>query len=95
MRVGVALGVATGALAAGAAAVLEGNAWFSLVVGAALFLAIVLSALNGVVIPLLFERIGVDPAVAAGPLVTTSNDITGLLIYFGLAGLLFERLVGS
>lgn len=95
MRVGVALGIATGALAAAAAMVLERNPWFALVVGGALFLAIVLAALNGVMIPLVFERIGVDPAVAAGPLVTTSNDITGLLIYFGLAGLLFEQLVAS
>lgn len=93
VRVGAALGIATGAIAAAAALVLEGNPWFSLVVGGALFFAIVLASLNGVVIPLLFERIGVDPAVAAGPLVTTSNDITGLLIYFGLAALLFDRLV--
>jgi magnesium transporter len=51
------------------------------------------ASLNGVMIPLLFERLGVDPAVAAGPLVTTSNDITGILIYFGLASLLIQFLV--
>jgi magnesium transporter len=31
------------------------------------------------------HRIGVDPAVATGPFITTANDIVGLLIYFGLA----------
>jgi magnesium transporter len=39
---------------------------------------------------MLFERIGIDPAVAAGPLVTTSNDVTGILIYFGIAALLIQ-----
>lgn len=93
VRVGAVLGVATGALAAVAAAVLEQNPWYSVVVGGALFLAIVVASLNGALIPLVFERLGIDPAVAAGPLVTTSNDITGVLIYFGLAGVLIERLV--
>jgi magnesium transporter len=58
-----------------------------------MFFAILVASLNGVMIPLLFERLGVDPAVAAGPLVTTSNDITGILIYFGLASLLIQFLV--
>jgi magnesium transporter len=93
VRVGAVLGVATGVLAAIAAAVLQQNPWYSLVVGGALFLAIVVASLNGALIPLVFERLGIDPAVAAGPLVTTSNDVTGVLIYFGLAGLLIDRLV--
>jgi magnesium transporter len=93
VRVGAVLGVATGVLAAVAAAVLEQNPWYSLVVGGSLFLAIVVASLNGALIPLVFERVGVDPAVAAGPLVTTSNDVTGVLIYFGLAGVLIDRLV--
>jgi len=58
-----------------------------------MFFAILVASLNGVMIPLLFQRMGVDPAVAAGPLVTTSNDITGILIYFGLASLLIQFLV--
>ena len=92
-KVGLLLGLTTGALVAGVAFALEQNPWYSLVVGCSLFGAIVLASLNGVVIPVLFERMGVDPAVAAGPMVTTSNDIMGLLIYFGLASLLIESLV--
>jgi magnesium transporter len=49
-----------------------------------------LASLNGVMIPVLFERLGIDPAVASGPLVTTANDVLGILIYFGLTGLLFQ-----
>lgn len=92
-RVGAALGLAMGLIVAVAAMFLEQNPYYALVVGGSLFLAILLASLNGAVIPVLFERFGVDPAVAAGPLVTTSNDITGILIYFGLAAVMIEYLV--
>jgi magnesium transporter len=93
MKVGALLGVATGIVAGSVALALQRNPAYSLVVGGAMFFAILVASLNGVMIPLLFERLGVDPAVAAGPLVTTSNDITGILIYFGLASLLIQFLV--
>jgi magnesium transporter len=66
---------------------------YALVVGVSLFLAIVVASVNGAFIPLVFEKLGIDPAVAAGPLVTTSNDITGIIIYFGLASLLIGYLI--
>lgn len=66
---------------------------YAAVVGVSLFLAIVVASVNGAFIPLVFEKLGIDPAVAAGPLVTTSNDITGIIIYFGLASLLIGYLV--
>ncbi|MEM7482073.1 MAG: magnesium transporter [Acidobacteriota bacterium] len=94
IRVGAVIGLVTGLLVAGAASLIQGgNPYFALVVSASLFMAILLASLSGAMIPLLFERIGIDPAVAAGPLVTTSNDITGILIYFGFAGLLIEFLI--
>lgn len=93
VKVGALLGVSTGVVAAGVALVLERNLHYSFVVGAAMFLAILVASTNGVLIPLFFERLGIDPAVAAGPLVTTTNDITGILIYFGLASLLIGFLV--
>ena len=40
-----------------------------------------------------FERMGIDPAVASGPMVTTFSDITGILVYFGLAALMIDWLV--
>lgn len=92
-RVGMVIGVVTGVLVAIAALVLESNPYYSLVVGGSLFFAIVLATLNGAAIPLVFQRFGIDPAVAAGPLVTTSNDITGILIYFGFAALMIEYIV--
>lgn len=93
LKVGVLLGLATGSVVAGVAWLLEANVYYSVVVGTSLFLALVLACLIGALIPLVAERLGVDPAVAAGPLVTTSSDITGILVYFGLAGLLIDRLI--
>lgn len=58
-----------------------------------MFIAILVAALMGVAIPLLFEKINIDPAIAGGPFITTANDITGVLIYFMLATWLF-RLFG-
>ena len=40
---------------------------------------------DGCGVPLVFRRIGVDPAVASGPLITTLNDGLSLLLYFGIA----------
>lgn len=93
VKVGALLGLATGTTAGVVALILERNPAYSVVVGGAMILAILVASLNGVLIPLLFERLGIDPAVAAGPLVTTTNDITGILIYFGLASLLIDVVV--
>jgi magnesium transporter len=42
--------------------------------------------------PIILKRMGVDPAVAAGPFVTTANDITGITIYLTLATIFMEYL---
>jgi magnesium transporter len=47
--------------------------------------AVVLSAGLGALTPLLFRALGIDPAVASGPLITTLNDVLSLLIYFSIA----------
>ena len=87
IRVGLVVGVVTGLVVAVAAAIKQENLYFALAVGAALFLGIALSSLAGAVIPVAFRRLGIDPAVAAGPLVTTSSDILGIFIYFSLVAL--------
>jgi magnesium transporter len=66
---------------------------YAIVVGVSLFFAVLLASINGAVVPMAFERFGIDPAVASGPLVTTSNDITGIIIYFSLAAYLIEHLL--
>ena len=56
--------------------------------GAALGLSMLLSSLSGTVIPLVFQKLHVDPAVASGPLITTINDLVAVVTYYGLAWLL-------
>ncbi len=62
-----------------------GDYRLGLIVNTALFLIIIISGIIGTAVPLALERFNVDPALAAGPFVTTSNDILSLLIYLGLA----------
>lgn len=56
----------------------------------ALALQVVTATVIGAGLPLLVKRLGGDPAVAASPAITTVVDITGLLIYFGMATLFFS-----
>ena len=53
--------------------------------GTALLLAMLLSSLSGTLIPLMFRKLKVDPAVASGPLITTINDLVAVVTYYGLA----------
>ncbi|MBA3898780.1 MAG: magnesium transporter [Bacteroidetes bacterium] len=59
------------------------------VISLALCVQVVTSTVIGAGLPLLVRRLGGDPAVAASPAITTVVDITGLLIYFGLATVFF------
>ncbi|WP_082331935.1 magnesium transporter [Mangrovimonas xylaniphaga] len=57
----------------------------SITICVALITVIVIAALVGTFIPIFLDKRGVDPAVATGPFITTSNDIFGILIYFLIA----------
>ena len=59
-----------------------------IIVTIALVSVIVIASLIGTFIPLLLEKFGIDPALATGPFITTSNDICGILIYFSIAKLI-------
>ncbi len=58
--------------------------YLALTVGIALFSAMAFAAVFGALVPVLLDRIKIDPAVASGPFVTASNDIFALLIYYGV-----------
>ena len=96
LRVGLVNGLLLGVLsfaAIGGYLLLKGNAVaFSFSVsgclGIAMVLAMAASSLSGTVIPLFFKKVGVDPAVASGPLITTINDLIAVTTYYGLAWLI-------
>jgi len=57
----------------------------SFVVAFSLTVVIIVAALIGTFVPLLLDKRGIDPALATGPFITTSNDIFGIFIYFYIA----------
>ncbi len=61
-----------------------------LVVGIAMMAAMTVAATMGTLVPTFFRKIHVDPAIASGPFVTTSNDIVGILIYLATATLFLK-----
>ena len=61
----------------------------ALTAGLALVSVILLAAIIGATVPLVLHRLGVDPALATGPFITTSNDILGVLVFFQLATVLY------
>ena len=62
------------------------------IIGGSMFAALCVSATLGVFVPLTFRRIGIDPAVASGPLITTSSDIFSLMVYLGVATALLVQI---
>lgn len=57
-------------------------------IGVSLLLAMLISSAVGTLVPLFFKKINVDPAVASGPLITTSNDLVAVVTYYGMSWLL-------
>lgn len=62
-------------------------------VGISLLLAMVISSLVGTLVPMLFHKIKIDPAVASGPLITTVNDLVAVVTYYGLAWILLIQVL--
>lgn len=60
-------------------------------VGISLLLAIIISSLVGTLVPLFFNKIKLDPAVASGPLITTVNDLIAVVTYYGFAWIFLIR----
>lgn len=62
----------------------------SIVVATALFSVVMLASMMGTITPMILDKFGINPAVAAGPFITTANDLLGITIYFGVAHLLYN-----
>jgi magnesium transporter len=89
LTVGVLNGLAFAVIMAAVAMAWYGPAQIGLVIGLAIIITLAAAALGGVVIPIVLERYGVDPAVASGPLVTTITDVVGFFAFLGIATLWF------
>jgi magnesium transporter len=92
VRTGLVLGITCGILLTAAGWLWHGQYFLGMVVGASLLMAFMVSTSMATIMPILLKRLGVDPAIAAGPFVTTANDITGITIYLALATALLNHL---
>lgn len=86
LRVSLINGLVCGVLLFGVVSVF-GEPHFGIILGVAMIIVILNASFVGASIPLILKRFGVDPAIATGPFITTSNDVVGLFIYLGLTTL--------
>ncbi len=85
LAVGLLNGAAWATLVAAAAALWFDNRGLGVVIGLAMLINLLVAALAGAVIPLALKRLGVDPAIAGGVLLTTVTDVVGFMTFLGLA----------
>jgi len=60
----------------------------SLAIAVSMMSVIIVAALVGTFVPIILDKRGIDPAIATGPFITTSNDILGIYLFFVIAGLI-------
>ena len=68
----------------------KGEVDIALALSVALVAVVIVAGIIGTFIPLFLNKRGIDPAIATGPFITTSNDIFGILIYFMVAKLILQ-----
>lgn len=95
MMIGIINGIALGALFTVVAYYLEANMILGLVAGFALGCNVLLAGVVGGTMPFLIRRLGGDPAMMTGPVLTTITDITGVTIYLSLATLFLSGLLAG
>ncbi len=64
---------------------LQGPPILGVIVGVSIFCTLSVATVIGATVPLIINKLKIDPAIASGPFITTINDILGLLIYFTVA----------
>jgi magnesium transporter len=87
LAVGATVGAATGALTALVAYAFNGNPWLGVILFMAMLLNLAVGGLAGAAVPLALRRLGLDPALGSGVLVTTFTDVIGFFVFLGLATL--------
>jgi len=92
VSVGLLNGIALGILIGLAAYLWKGNIWLGLVVGGALSINTVVAVSLGGTLPLFLKKMGFDPALASGPVLTTVTDMAGFFMALSLAPLMLGKL---
>lgn len=92
LSAGIILGLICMVLITGIITVFYGNWVLALIVGVSLLCTLSASTVIGATVPLIINKLNLDPAIASGPFITTMNDILGLMIYFSIATSLMDFL---
>jgi magnesium transporter len=87
LLVGALNGAAWSLVVAGVAYLWFGDAGLAVIIAVAMMLNLLAAALAGVTIPLLLQRMGIDPALSGAVILTTVTDVIGFLSFLGLASL--------
>jgi magnesium transporter len=85
LRVGLILGICMAIISFGLAYVWVGNQELALTVAVSILVIVVWATGAGSLLPLIATRMGIDPTVVSGPVMSTLVDATGLFIYFNIA----------
>lgn len=89
---GILIGIASFITISILSYIIYGNWILSLIIGISLLATLSLSTVIGALVPEVFDKVGIDPAVASGPFITTINDTFALIIYFSLATYLINHI---
>ena len=91
-EVGLALinGLALGVLVILFGALTQMDQQVAFTIAISMLLVIIVAALVGTFVPIILDKKGIDPAIATGPFITTSNDIFGIFLFFFIAKLILN-----
>jgi magnesium transporter len=87
---GVFLGIILGMFSFIRARFVDINPFIGIAVGIAVLISVFVANMIGAVLPLFLKKLKIDPAVSAGPFITTIIDVTSLILYFEIAQIIFN-----
>ena len=85
LGIGILNGLMWAAILAGIAVIWFGEPAIGAIIAAAMVINLFVAGLSGVGVPLMLKRLGVDPALAGGVVLTTVTDVVGFMAFLGLA----------
>ena len=94
LRLGLVHGLVVGTIVAVVAFGWQQNEYIAIVIGVAMLANMTIAGVSGVLVPLGFRALRVDPALSSAVAVTTVTDVAGFLIYLGLAAAMIQFIVG-
>ena len=90
VQTGLWIGLVCGLITSVFATLLEADRDLGIAVGGAIAVAVTWAAVLGCLVPIVCRRLGIDPAIVAGPFLITLSDISGAAIFVGVGHLMLE-----